>query len=291
MSEIRAPWRYSFYPGCTLRSTAREFGLSTHAVCEALGIELIELEDWNCCGASSAHSASRTLGLALPARNLAKAQETGVDLAISCAGCYARCVEADSSLRGGGEESAMLQELLQFEYRGTVRPRSLLEIFVHDFDVSSLRTKVLRSLQGLRPVSYYGCVMVRPLEKRGWDDPEHPRSMDGLVQGLGAESVAWSYSTDCCGAGLGLSRRDIVVALTARLLDAAEEAGANCLVTACPLCHANLDTRQRDRARKMPVFYFTELMGLAFGLSGAAEWFRRHLVSPRPLLRRLGLAD
>ncbi len=295
--------RYAFYPGCTLHTTGVEFGVSTELVCEALGLEMVEIPDWNCCGASSAHSMDHNLFLALPARNLAKAQETGLDnLAIPCAACYSRLAAADLALKEDGDFRGRMEDALGFIYQGRVKPRSLLDILANDFAKASLRAPVVKPLKDLKVVSYYGCLLIRPTKYTGrWDDPEHPRSMDELVEVLGGEPVPWSFGVDCCGGSLTLNRSDVVVHLVDKLAEGAREAGAEAMVTACPMCMANVDGRQKYRGgspipRKpkpayepLPIFYFTELMALAYGLP-MKKVLRRHLVDPRPLLGRLGLA-
>lgn len=265
-----------------------EYGLSSEAVCEALGIELVELEDWNCCGATSGHALSHELATALPGRNVAIAQAAGLDIAIPCPACYQRSLAADKRFREDEAWRAEMEELLGFKYTGQARPRHLLEIIGRDLDLGDIAAKVKKPLAGLKPVSYYGCVLVRPPELTGWDDPEHPVLMDRLLKAVGAEPVPWSYIVDCCGASLSLNRSDVVVTLVNKLVQAAEDAGANCIVCACGMCQINLDTRQKDH--HMPILYFTELLGLAFGLPGTSNWFKRHAIDPRPFLRSLGLA-
>lgn len=276
-------------------------------VCEALGLELVEIPDWNCCGASSAHSMDATLFLALPARNLAQAQVVGLeDLAIPCAACFSRLAAADVAMRGDGAFRARMESVLGFEYEGRVRPRNLLDIVANDVPRGELRGRVRRGLAGLKVVSYYGCLLVRPPEYTGrWDDPEHPQAMDELMGMMGAEVVRWSYGVDCCGGSLTLNRSDVVVHLVDKLVRAAQEAGAEALVTACPMCMANVDGRQLYRGgapvampgrpkepkaeyEALPIFYFTELMALAYGLPMKKVW-GKHLVDPRPLLKRLEL--
>ncbi len=280
--------KYSYYPGCTASTTAVEYGLSTEAVCEALDVELIELPDWNCCGASSAHALNHELATALPGRNVAIAQAAGLDMAIPCPACYQRCLTADKRFQEDETWRAEMEELLGFEYTGQARSRALLEIFGCDLDLEDIAAQVKKPLEGLKPVSYYGCVLVRPPELTGWDDPEHPVIMDRLLEAMGAEPVSWSYIVDCCGASLSLNRSEVVVVLVNKLVQAAEEAGANCIVTACGMCQINLDTRQKGH--KMPCFYFTELLGLALNLPATNSWFKRHAIDPRPLLRSVGLA-
>lgn len=282
--------RYAYYPGCTSETTAVEFGLSTEAVCDALGIELIELEDWNCCGASSAHALSHELGLALPARNVALAQEHDLDMLIPCPACYQHCRDADVSLREDEVWRSRIERILDFRYEGVGRPRHLLEVLANDLDKRELGERLVRPLDGLKVASYYGCVLVRPPQLTGWDDPEHPVTMDELVTVLGGEAIDWSYKVDCCGASLTLSRGDVVTELSTRIVAGAMEAGAECIVSACGMCEINLDTRQAPSdGSKMPILYITELMALALGLPRVERWLGRHTVDPRPLLRERGL--
>lgn len=302
--------QYAFYPGCTLHSTGVEFGVSSARVCEALDLEMVEIPDWNCCGASSAHSMDHTLFLALPARNLAKAQEVRLDdvssgapldLAIPCAACYSRLAAADLALREDEALRTTLESVLGFQYEGRVRPRNLLDILANDISKEKLRAKVVKPLAGLKVVSYYGCLLIRPPEYTAlWDDPEHPQSMDYVLELMGAEPLPWSYGVDCCGGSLTLNRADVVVHLVDRLARAAREAGAAAMVTACPMCMANVDGRQlyrdgppiprppRPGYEPVPIFYFTELMALAYGLS-LKKVLGKHLVDPRPLLKERGI--
>ena len=294
--------QYAFYPGCTLHSTGVEFGVSTDLVCQALDLQLVEIPDWNCCGASSAHSMDPTLFLALPARNLAQAQETGLhNLAIPCAACFSRLAAADLALRHDPNFRAQMEAALDFQFLHQVQPRNLLDILTNDFHPDTLAAHVVRPLAGLKVVSYYGCLLVRPPAfTNRWDDPEHPQSMDTLLHLLGAQPLPWSYGVDCCGGSLTLNRSDVVVHLVDKLARAAHDAGADALVTACPMCMANVDGRQLFRGgpplprppkpdyQPLPIFYFTELMALAFGLS-LHKVLAKHLVDPRPLLQRLEL--
>jgi heterodisulfide reductase subunit B len=296
--------RYAFYPGCTLHSTGVEFGASTELVCDALDLEMVEIDDWNCCGASSAHSMDYTLFLALPARNLAKAQEVGLeDLAIPCAACYSRLAAADLALEEDGAFRARMESVLGVKYGERVRPRNLLDIIANDVSQETLKGKVKKPLEGLKVASYYGCLLIRPPQYTGrWDDPEHPQAMDHIVESMGAEAVPWSYGVDCCGGSLTLNRSDVVVHLVDKLARAAREAGAEAMATACPMCMANVDGRQLYRGgpplprpakpgyEPVPIFYFTELMALAYDLP-MKKVLGKHLVDPRPLLRGLGLVQ
>jgi len=280
---------YSFYPGCTLHSTGLEYGHSTQAVCAALDVELIELPDWNCCGASSAHGLDVELADTLPARNLLLAQPAGRDVAVPCAACYGRLTKAHARLSGDVPFRLRVERLTGRAFEGRARPRSLLEIMTTDVEPAEVERCIRRPLAGLRPVSYYGCLLLRPPATAGaWDDAEHPTKLDRLLATLGADARPWSYATDCCGASMTLNRSDLVRELVGRLVAAARDAGANCIVTACPLCQANLDTRQGD-AGPIAVFYFTELLGLALGCDEVRRDLSRHLTDPRPTLAEVGL--
>ena len=281
--------KYTYYPGCTSKTTAVEFGLSTEAVCEALDIKLMELDDWNCCGASSAHSIDHQLAMTLPGRNVALAQDAGLDMVIPCPACYQHCRDADLKMRDDPDWREEMEEILNFHYEGQALPRHLLEVLSNDLEKEEIREKVTKPLKGLKVASYYGCVLVRPPEVTGWDDPEHPVTMDQLMAELGAEIIDWSYKVDCCGASFTLSRSEVVTMLSTKIVEGAFEAGADCIASACGMCQINLDTRQVASQQKMPIFYFTELMALAFELPGVKKWLSKHSVDPRPLLKARGL--
>jgi len=282
--------RYSYYPGCSAHSTGLEYSLSTEATLRQLDVELEEIEGWNCCGASSAHALNHRLALTLPARNLALAQKAGGDLLIPCAACYNRLKGAELALRSNSEARAEIEADVGFSFTGQVRIRPLLAILHEDFGPQRVAAETRRPLSGLKVVPYYGCLLVRPPRVAQFDDPDDPRLMASLLRAAGAEVMPWSHATDCCGAGLSLPRSDAVYRLVGRLAERAREAGAEALVTACPLCQVNLEMRQPATPR-LPAFYFTELLGLAFDLPEARRWWPKHLIDPRPLLRSHNLAD
>jgi heterodisulfide reductase subunit B len=254
-----------------------------------IGYQLAELPGWNCCGASSAHSLNHLLGVALPARNLALAEMQGHDLVVPCAACFNRLKGAEHAMKNDPDLQGEIEALLGFEYSGSVAIRPVLGVLCEDFGPEQLRAQVQRPLNGLKLAAYYGCLLVRPPSVVQFDDPDNPIAMGSLLQSCGAEVVPWSHATDCCGGSLSLSRSDVVKDLVGRIVDRAREAGAEALATACPLCQVNLEMRQAAEPR-MPVFYFTELLGLALGLPEAAKWWRKHLIDPRPALRAVGLA-
>lgn len=268
--------KIAYYPGCSLEATAREYDWSSRAVCRELGLDLEELEDWNCCGSTSAHNINHTLAASLSARNIALAQKAGMDVAVPCAACFARLRKADHLLRQGGEIKEELENMVGFKYTGQVSIISLLEAVVSRVGLERIKEKIKRPLTNLKVACYYGCLMVRPPEVRGFDRVENPVMLDGLMEVLGADVKQWSYKTDCCGAGLSLTNTGVVGTLVSRLTGAAREAGAQALVTACPLCQSNLEMRQVGTP-KIPSFYFTELMGIALGLPEASIWTGKHI--------------
>ena len=276
--------KYAFYPGCTQESTAEEFGLSSKAVCRELGIELEEIPDWNCCGASSGHFMDEALADALPARNLAIAEQQGLDTAVVCAACYLRLRATRHKVAGSPEFGKQLADRIGMTYEAKYGVKHLLDIIVNDLGLEEVRKKVRKPLRGLRLVPYYGCYLVRPPDVVGFDDPENPTSMDRLLNAIGAEALDWGAKVDCCGGSLILSRDDIALKLLGGVIERAREVEADAIVVACPMCHANLDMRQKGPG-PMPILYFTELIGLALGLSEAEGWFRKHLVNPLTLLK------
>ncbi len=280
---------FSYYPGCSLHSTASEYNASVQAVFRALGVGLHELEDWNCCGASSAHSLNRALSMALPARNLAIAQKTGMDVVMPCAACFSRHKSADYAMRTDPQKRAFLEKAASFTYTGTVGVRPLLDVVSNTIGLDMVKNLVKKPLKGLKAVGYYGCLLVRPHEVTQFENPENPTLMNRLLDVLGAEARPWSYATECCGGGLTLTKPGVAARLVNRLVDRAREAGADTIVTSCPLCQMNLEMRQDKSSPKMPVFYFTELMGLAFGLDQTPSWWNKHLINPAGLLHSINL--
>ena len=277
---------YSYYPGCSLHSTGLEYGLSTRAVFKHLGLGLTELDDWNCCGASSAHALDHNLALALPARTLSLAQAFDRDLVIPCAACYNRLKGADNAMRTDTETRSQMESMLGFQYTGSVAVRPVLAVLAEDVGAKRISAETNHPLYGLKVVTYYGCLLVRPPEIAQFDDPDDPQVMAELLRAVGAEVMPWSHATDCCGGSLSLSRSDVVQNLVGKLAERAREAGAEAIVTACPLCQVNLEMRQTSEP-KVPAFYFTELLGLAFGLPEADKWLGKHLIDPRPVLMSL----
>jgi heterodisulfide reductase subunit B len=282
--------RYAYYPGCSLEATTREYDLSVRAVCDYLGIELAELPDWNCCGASSGHSTNRQLACTLAGRNLALAEGMEMDIAVACPACYVRLRSAQEEMEQDEKLRDEVTRLAARPYNARYSTRHLLDIICHDVGLESLKDQVVRPLSGLKLAAYYGCYLVRPPELVAFDDPENPQCMDALLDTLGAEVRDWSGKVDCCGGSLSLSKRKIAGRMVDELAHMAKRAGAEAMVAACPLCHANLEMRQtRGDGGKLPVFYFTELIGLALAIKETRSWLSKHLISPSGLLASHGL--
>jgi len=282
--------RFSYYPGCSLEATAKEYDQSIRAAAKMLDVDLVEIDDWSCCGASSGHCTNHLLSLALPARNLALAEREGLDMAVACAACFLRFKQTNHELRSSDSLRQEIEEIIGIAYRGSVEVRHLLDIFVHEVGLEEVERKVEKPLKGLRLASYYGCYLVRPPEITQFDDTENPTLMDDLLKALGAETVDWSHKVECCGGNLMLSRGDIVSKLVGDICQAASEAGAAAVVTACPLCQANLDMRQPS-SEKIPILHFSELLGLALGAKEQTvkSWLKRHVNNPQEILKSQNL--
>ncbi|HPD57203.1 MAG TPA: CoB--CoM heterodisulfide reductase iron-sulfur subunit B family protein [Smithellaceae bacterium] len=280
--------KVSYYPGCSLHATGKEYDQSMKAVSRALGIEIKEVDDWSCCGASSAHSTNFDLSIALPARNLIAAQKDALDVMVPCAACFNRFKMAEHHLKADDKLKTKIEDVIGGKYQPNFAIRNPVDIIYNDIGIEALKGKTKKDLGGLKPVSYYGCLLLRPPEVCEFDDYENPYMMDKILTAIGADVKNWSYKTDCCGGSLAISKTKIVVDMCDKLMSAAREAGANCVVTACPLCMANLDMRP-SRKLRLPVFYFTELISLAMDLPEAKDTFKSHIFDPQPLLKQLRL--
>ena len=286
---------FSFFPGCSQTSSAEEYGLSSEAVCKALGIELYELPDWSCCGASSGHMTNDVLGIALPGRDLAIAKSQGRDVLVVCAACYSRLKVAQARILEDEELAVKVEGAVGADPRFEGKIRHLLDVAVNDVGLPEIKKWQRVGLEGLKAVPYYGCLLVRPPEVCCCDSVENPTDLDRLLAAVGVEVRPWSFKTDCCGGSLSLSRTDVVETMVNKLMERAEQAGANCIVTACPMCAANLEMRQKPSKfsfkllHELPVLYFTEVLGLAMGLGDAHKWLSSHIIDARSLISSLPL--
>ena len=285
--------RYAYYPGCSAESTARDMHQSTLAVAGALGIEMVEPKGWTCCGATAGHQTDRVLAASLPAANLIKVRDMGLDMVVNCAACYNRMKVANHEISTDSGIRKSVCDAIGRDYDGSVKVRHFIEVLLEDVGLQTIGNAVKRSLNGLKVACYYGCLLVRPPKVVKFDDPENPTSLDKLVKTIGGGSIDWPYKTECCGGGLSLSRTDVVVNLTDSILSMAQSAGADCIAVSCPMCQVNLDLRQQDikkqsgRDYQMPIVYITQLLGISFGISSRLLGFNKLMVSPSSIFEKV----
>ena len=285
-----------YYPGCSLESSAKEFDLSIRAIFQAMEVSLKEIPDWNCCGASPAHYLNEELAMALPYRNLVKAEEADLDRVVSpCPACYSHLKHIHEEVSKERHLAERLGTIVGKRYRGSVASKHLLDFLKEDIGLERLKMSVKSPLNGLKVVSYYGCLTRLPGVKL--DDLENPVMMDQIVEAIGGEPLDWSYKTECCGASLSVSRTEIALRLVNSILEAAKEKGADCIAVVCPLCQSNLDARQGDinkkygTSYKIPILYLTQLIGLAQKLGYTQLGLDRLIISPHDLLVEKGILE
>ncbi len=272
----------AFYPGCALEAMSWDYRESIKAVASALDLELHELPDWTCCGATAAHSLDESMAMSLPLRNLVATEKLGLDLAVACPMCFKRLTSTRITVHQRRHE---IPGGLSLHRRVLDLARYLATAELLD----RIRIRVRTPLKGLRVVSFYGCQVVRPPKITGHDDYENPQHLDRLVTAAGAEAVDWSFKATCCGASMGIPKRDIGRTLISKLLIQAHASGAQAVVTCCPLCQSNLDLYQPELQRQnvmlqrqtpIPVLYYTELLGMAFDLDIVRSGLKSHLIDP-----------
>jgi heterodisulfide reductase subunit B len=269
---------------------------STLAVAEALGIELIEPTGWTCCGATAGHQTDRILATALAAATLVKVKDMGLDLVVNCAACYNRMKVANHEVTTDKQVRAKVAEAVGRDYDGSVKVRHLLEVLLDDVGAERIGAALQKSLAGMKVASYYGCLLVRPSEVTGFDDPENPSSLDRLVSAMGGTALEWPHKVECCGGGLSMSRTEVVVNLTDSIVGMAQLAGAECIAVSCPMCQINLDMRQLDIAKTkgdrydMPVLYITQLLGLCLGIAPEKLGLNKLMISPAKVVQAVAAA-
>ncbi len=281
----------AYYPGCSLHATSPEYNASTLAVARALEMNLIEPEGWQCCGSSVAHRADTEAALRLPILNLGLIEQSGfTEVTMPCAACFNRHKAAQYEIRNHQDRKAEVDSATGYQYQDTVHVSTLSEAIRNHVGAAQVSARVKKPLEGLKVVSYYGCLLTRPPQVTGAPNPENPTDLDEIMAALGAEVIDWSYKTVCCGAAHSLTRPDIVLKLSGGIIDHARAAGADLIAVACPLCHTNLDARQfqMDLEAPMPVLFFTQLMAIALGLDKKSAALNKNLVDPRPLLKEKG---
>jgi heterodisulfide reductase subunit B len=288
---------YTYYPGCSAKGSASAYEESMLAVAEVLGMRFDEIDDWNCCGATEYFSINSLPAYSLVARNLALAEQMDSNQVVaSCSACYLNLMKTDKNMGkypelGDKVNQALAAGGLGYD-PGSLKVRHLLDVLVNDVGTDAIAEKVAQPLSGLRVAPYYGCVIVRPGD--GFDDPEYPMSLDYLLKALGAEVVDFPLKSHCCGGHMTQISEGTAFELIRRLLHNADEYQADMIVTLCPMCQFNLDVFQGQVNRSfgtdfdIPVLFFTQLMGLAFGLQPEALGIGSEMVSAKDALAKIG---
>jgi heterodisulfide reductase subunit B len=283
--------RIPYFPGCTLHSKARSFDASARAAAQALDIIMEELPEWTCCGATFSMSADSAMGLVAPTRILASAKEAGKLLTL-CSFCYNTLKRTNRVIATDAEQRRKVTTFIEEDYQGNVKTVHLLEVLRDDVGFEALAARVSKRLEGLKVAPYYGCLLLRPAEEMGFDDPERPTILETFLASLGCTVVEFPHKTECCGSFVAVSSPEAAQACSARILDAAVTQGAEMLVVSCPLCQYNLDRAQRQvqagrgRATQVPVLYFSQLLAIALGCEEGCLHLGDHVVDPRPRLSK-----
>lgn len=281
-----------YYPGCALTkgSSSVEYGISIKEISNILGIELREIDDWNCCGASAAHQTNHLLAISLSARNITLATNGGLrEILVPCPACSLRFITAQKEIRGNPDLRKKIDDTIDMSYNDKINVLNLLE-FIKKYCLERIIEKVKKRPNDLKVVCYYGCLLVRPPKVVEFDDPDDPVTMDEIVRTIGVEPLDWEFKTECCGGGFSISRTDTVTRLVNDIMKNATEVGAHAIIVSCPLCHVNLDMRQHNANRvyksryNLPVIYLSELIGLALGIEGWKLGTNKHLVETEPLI-------
>lgn len=275
--------KIGIYPGCSLTGSSREYNESVIAVAKALDIELVEIKDWNCCGATAAHAMNEELSLSLPAKIMANAEEQGLtEVVVPCAACYNRLKVTQHELKDDKKRSRVA-DILKMPYRGNLKIINVLQM-LEAYGAENIKAKISKPFDH-KVACYYGCLLVRPHSILQFDRVEDPQSMDTLIKAVGGTTLDWAFKTECCGGGFSVSRTDLVVKLSGNILKDAADRGAEALIVACPMCQSNLDMRRGainktlETPSDIPVIYITQAIGLALGVSAKELGLQRHFVT------------
>lgn len=286
---------YVYYPGCSLKGNSKHYEESILPVFREIGMPLDELQDWNCCGATAYFSVDDSMAAAICGRNLSLAENLNKDILAPCAGCYLTLKKSNKFLASGTEKAQKILIALDkagCSYGGQVKVKHPLEVLVQDDRLDKIKARVTRPLKGLRVACYYGCQLVRPYTD--FDDPDYPMSLDRLTAAIGAEPVDFSGKTRCCGGSLTGTIEEVGLRLNYILLKEAKRKGADVISTICPLCQFNLEILQDKMVKRykdnvsMPILYFSQLIGLAMGLSKEDLGFSRSIIDLKPMWEKIG---
>jgi heterodisulfide reductase subunit B2 len=285
--------KIGYYPGCSSAGTGKEYDISLRKVLELMDVQLEEPQDWSCCGATSAHATNHLLSVALPARNLILAQHQKVsELFAPCAACYNRLIVTQHELGSNPSMDKQITELLGESARNNISIINIVELF-EKIGKEKIVEKKKNDLKGIKVACYYGCLLVRPFKITHFDDPEQPHSMEDIISATGAQPVDWNFKTECCGGAHSFAHKEIVVDLSKKILDDAKLHGADVVIVACPMCHSNLDMRQRamKNHQEVPVLYLSEFIGLALGVEPKKLGIDLHFVNADSLLEKVAAKE
>jgi len=287
--------KIAYYPGCSLHASSAFYDVQTRLVLKHLGVDLVEIEDWNCCGATSASKTDSFLSIAMPARNIGIADASGLDeIVIPCSSCYSRTLVSQKVLADNPDLRDSINAELSKKVSGRVKILSILELLLQRVNSKEFSETLKNKLEGFKPACYYGCLLTRfPYDVDVPDNVENPQGMDIICEKIGAKPVDWNYKTDCCGASATVNDTDVALRLMSNIMKDAIARGANCFVTTCPMCQLNLDVYQdmvREKygiQQRLPVYFITELLGIALGLSDKDLQIDRHLIDSTGLLKEI----
>ena len=275
--------KVGFYPGCSLEGSSKEYSDSLFAVAKKCGVSLVEIRDWNCCGASAAHNLNHDLAIALPARTLALAEEQGLtEVVVPCAACYSRLARTKSEISENVAIKKKIENYIDLKLDADIKILTVFE-FIQKYIFPAVEKNVVIKLNQ-KVACYYGCLYTRPKELATLEKTENPMEMDEVMQKVGAIPVDWAFKTECCGAGLSVARTDIVAKLSGKILEDAADRGADFMVVACPMCHMNLDMRRPEIKKQLnkdiniPVLFITQALGLSMGISAERLGMNKHYV-------------
>jgi heterodisulfide reductase subunit B len=281
---------YAYFPGCSLEKIGLSYHHSSIETTKKLGVELKELEDWNCCGATTYFHVDELLAYTLCARNLAMAEKENLDLVAPCSACYKNSYFTNKHLKEDADLADHINYALEednLSFSGQSEVKHLIEVFVHDVGFEEIRNNVSKPLEGLQVAPYYGCQILRP--KKDDEDVEQAEFFEDLMSAIGAEPVPYPLKLKCCGGSLLISNREAALSMVRNLLQNAEDNGAAVIATACPMCQVNLECYQQQVNQEfgtrfeVPVVYFTQLMGLALGIPGKKLGIGKEIVAATPL--------
>jgi heterodisulfide reductase subunit B len=286
---------YLYFPGCTLYTKAKNFDQTARNCSRLLGFELKELSNWTCCGATFPLATDNLMALLPPSRILAKAREEGTTLTTLCAVCFNVIKRTNRLMQGDGEKRETINNFIEKNYQGDLRVVHYLEILKQDIGFAQLKEKIKKPLSGLKAAPYYGCMLLRPFEEMEFDDKERPMIFENFLEALGADPIEFPYKIECCGSFQSVASPDVATECAYKILGSAMKNGAEVVVSTCPMCTFNIDNKQADIKGKyldfkpIPVFYFTQLLGISMGLDYRTLGFEQNAIDPLPLLKQKGL--